>query len=143
CLSKGLGAPVGSLLLGSKETVRMARRVRKALGGGMRQAGFLAAAGIYALDHHRERLRDDHHLAQQIEEILGEMPFVAEVLPVKTNIIIFRLHDQYEPAKFLAQLEAQGILAVPFGGQFIRFVTHLDVSEAILENLCKALKSIL
>lgn len=140
CLSKGLGAPVGSLLLASREHIKMARRVRKALGGGMRQAGFLAAAGIYALDHHRQRLQEDHQNAKRIGEMLRQKSYAEEVLPVDTNIVILRLSDQVNPARFLEDLKAKGVLAVGFGGQLIRFVTHLDFTEEMLNPLEEALK---
>ena len=142
CLSKGLGAPVGSLLLGSHTHIKEARRVRKVLGGGMRQAGFLAAAGIYALDHHVERLADDHRLAKQFGEILETTPSVVEILPIETNIVVFRLQDEVEPKAFLSKLAEKGILAVQFGGQLIRFVAHLDVTEASLPLLKTTLAAI-
>jgi len=103
CLSKGLGCPVGSVLLGSKITIQKAKRVRKSMGGGMRQAGFLAAAGIYALDHHIKRLKEDHLRASKVAEILIEHPNVAEVLPVQTNIVIARL-EGISPKGMVAQL---------------------------------------
>jgi threonine aldolase len=142
CLSKGLGAPVGSLLLGSKAHIKMGRRVRKAFGGGMRQAGFLAAAGIYALDHHRDRLREDHRRARLIGEMLQQKDFVEEILPVDTNIVIVRLKKDLPPARFLAALEAQGVLATGFGGQLVRFVTHLDFTEEQLNPLESAIKGL-
>ncbi|MEM6270600.1 MAG: GntG family PLP-dependent aldolase [Bacteroidota bacterium] len=142
CLSKGLGAPVGSLLLSSRDRIHQARRVRKVFGGGMRQAGFLAAAGIYALDHHRERLKEDHRRARLIEGMLQDQPYVAEVLPVATNIVVFRLVDGLAPVRFLEDLAAQGVLGVPFGGQLVRLVTHLDFTEEMLNPLSEALKSL-
>jgi threonine aldolase len=135
CLSKGLGAPIGSLLLSSREHIKMARRVRKVLGGGMRQAGFLAAAGIYALDHHRDRLQEDHARARKVGEMLAGRDFVEEILPVDTNIVIARLRDDLAPARFIEDLKAKGVLAVGFGGQLVRFVTHLDFSEEMLNPL--------
>jgi threonine aldolase len=135
CLSKGLGAPVGSLLLGSFDHIKAARRVRKVLGGGMRQAGYLAAAGIYALDHHIDRLKEDHQLAAEMGAVMAKMPYVAEVLPVETNIVVFRLQDNVSPTALLAHFAENGILAVPFGGQLIRFVAHLDVNASILPQL--------
>lgn len=135
CLSKGLGAPVGSLLLGSHAHIKQGRRIRKVFGGGMRQAGFLAAAGIYALDHHIERLADDHLLAKYFGEILEATPSVAEILPIETNIVVFRLQDEIEPKAFLATLAENGILAVSFGGQLIRFVAHLDVDATCLPKM--------
>lgn len=115
CLSKGLGAPVGSVLVGKDEYIKKARRVRKYFGGGMRQAGFLAAAGIYALDNHIDRLKEDHEKARILGGILKEMPMVASVQPVKTNIVIFRLAGDLLSSEFLMSLESVGIKAVPFG----------------------------
>lgn len=142
CLSKGLGAPVGSVLLGSQEHIRKARRVRKVLGGGMRQAGYLAAGGLYALRHHVARLAEDHHKARQLYEVLREAPYVAEILPVETNIVIFRLHDFLPSDSFLAQLQEKGIVASTFGPQMIRFVTHLDVPATAMDGLVSALQGI-
>ena len=142
CLSKGLGAPVGSVLLGRQEHIRKARRVRKALGGGMRQAGFLAAAGLYALRHHVARLAEDHHKARLLYDVLREAPYVAEMLPVETNILIFRLHDSLPSDSFLAQLQAKGVVASAFGPQMIRFVTHLDVPASAMDQLVDALQKI-
>src|SRR5471030_284867 len=125
CLSKGLGAPVGSVLLADKETIKYARRVRKVFGGGMRQAGFLAAAGIYALDHHVERLKIDHSHAQILADELVKCGWVANVLPAETNILVF---DTVEPAALVLQkLAAQGVRALSTGPNRIRFVLHLDV----------------
>ena len=135
CLSKGLGAPVGSVLLGSKAFVQKTKRIRKVMGGGMRQAGYLAAAGLYALHHNVERLADDHRRARQLGATLAARPYVAEVLPVETNLVIFRLHDTTPADDFLAHLEQQGIKASSFGPQMIRFVTHLDVDDAMLARL--------
>ena len=129
CLSKGLGCPVGSLLLGSGTFIAQARRFRKLMGGGWRQAGFLAAAGIYALDHHVERLKIDHSRARQIGHILAGQPEVAAVLPVDTNIVIIRLIDGITNTDYVAKLKEQGILAVAFGPQLVRFVTHLDLTD--------------
>ncbi|MBS9525011.1 aminotransferase class I/II-fold pyridoxal phosphate-dependent enzyme [Litoribacter alkaliphilus] len=132
CLSKGLGCPVGSVLLGNAKFIHKARKVRKALGGGMRQAGFLAAAGIYALDHHVERLKEDHQRAERIGQILEQQEWVSEVFPVKTNIVIARLND-VAPAEMLERLKEQGIKAVKFGKDQVRFVTHLDFTDEHLE----------
>ncbi|WP_417335952.1 threonine aldolase family protein [Halobacteriovorax marinus] len=139
CLSKGLGAPVGSLLLGDKEFIVKAKRLRKVLGGGMRQAGFLAQAGIYALDNNIERLKDDHQLAKDIGELLTKFNFIEKVIPVRTNIIIFHLDEDVNPQDFLEYLKSKNILAVHFGGQAIRFVTHLDLEGDILSEINKVL----
>jgi threonine aldolase len=142
CLSKGLGAPAGSVLLGSKELIRQARRIRKIFGGGMRQAGFIAAAGIYALDNHVNRLKDDHARAKVIADTLSKAAYVENVLPVDTNIIIFNLNDKLSPEKFVKQLAEKGIKAVGFGKQAIRFVTHLDFTDEMLEETVKGLRAI-
>lgn len=142
CLSKGLGAPVGSLLIGNTAFIKRARRLRKVFGGGMRQAGFLAAAGQYALDHHVDRLKEDNQRARELGHVLEEMPYVAALRPVQTNIVIFDLTDDYTAESFLSTLEAKGILAVPFGPQTIRFVTHLDFTEEMLEKTKTALKGL-
>lgn len=137
CLSKGLGAPVGSVLLGTAEAIKKARRVRKVYGGGMRQAGFLAAAGLYALQHQVERLKDDHQRAKALGEALSKASYVKEVLPVETNIVIFEVDDAQ---KRLAEFESNGVLGVPFGGNHIRFVTHLDFTTTMLEQTIAAIE---
>lgn len=142
CLSKGLGCPVGSLLLGTKEDIKKTRRVRKVLGGGMRQAGFLAAAGIYALDHHINRLADDHDRAKKIANALEDLSFVDSVLPVETNIVIFKLANNGLSVDFVEKLKQHGILAVPFGKHDVRFVTHLDFDDNMLQDLILKLKTI-
>ncbi|MCB0661693.1 MAG: aminotransferase class I/II-fold pyridoxal phosphate-dependent enzyme [Saprospiraceae bacterium] len=131
CLSKGLGAPVGSLLLGSEVMMKKARRIRKIMGGGMRQAGYLAAAGIYALDNNVERLKEDHKKAKELANALKEVPFVENMRDVETNIVIFDVSAPHTAASFLQELEKHNILAVSFGPQTIRFVTHLDYSDAM------------
>lgn len=141
CLSKGLGAPAGSLLLGSKPLIRKALRLRKVMGGGMRQAGYLAAAGLYALDHHLDRLRLDHAKARAVAEELTRQPYVAAVRPVKTNIVIFELDSSVPAQLLLEHLKRQNVRALGFGEHVIRFVFHLDVSEVQLEQLLQALKS--
>lgn len=140
CLSKGLGAPVGSVLTGSRAFIAEARRVRKVMGGGMRQAGFLAAAGIYALDHHIERLTDDHAHARILAAALSELPWVGGIRPVQTNIVIFDLAPPLTPAVFLEFLKKNGIVASAFGPQTIRFVTHLDVSREMVERVVEVLR---
>ena len=142
CLSKGLGAPVGSLLLGNKEFIKKSRRIRKAFGGGWRQAGFLAAAGIYALDHNIERLKEDHENAKMIGEILKKCSFVKEILPIDTNIVIFELVKGWINIEFLEILHQQGVAAVAFGPQLVRFVTHLDFKTEDLNTLEKILTQI-
>ena len=141
CLSKGLGAPVGSLLLSSAVNIKRARRIRKVLGGGMRQAGFLAAAGIYALDHHVARLKEDHVRARRLGTLLETLPQVECLLPIETNIVVAILHASVNQTDFLNQLEEGGIRAVPFGPQTIRMVTHLDFGDEALANVESELKS--
>jgi len=141
CLSKGLGCPVGSVLLGDAKTIHKARKVRKSLGGGMRQAGFLAAAGIYALDHHIKRLQEDHIRAKKIKDILESLNWVSEVLPVQTNIVIAKLNG-VSPADILAKLSEKDIRAVKFGKDQIRFVTHLDFTDEHLTEFEKIIKMI-
>ncbi|MEM9858499.1 MAG: GntG family PLP-dependent aldolase [Bacteroidota bacterium] len=140
CLSKGLGAPVGSVLLGSETLIKQARRVRKHFGGGMRQAGYLAAACIYALDHHVNRLKEDHIRAKALGDALESLSFVDSVLPVDTNIVIFRLAGNRTSNLFIKPLEEAGIKAVPFGPKEIRFVTHLDFDDDMLEETISILK---
>ncbi|MEN8250324.1 MAG: GntG family PLP-dependent aldolase [Bacteroidota bacterium] len=137
CLSKGLGAPIGSVLLGSKDTMKQARRVRKVFGGGMRQAGYLAAAGIYALDNHIEKLKEDHERARAIGKTLETCSFVTDVMPIDTNILIFSV-DNVED--IMGKLTAKGILGIPFGPNQIRFVTHLDFTDDMLEETVKVLR---
>jgi threonine aldolase len=136
CLSKGLGCPIGSVLLGSKVDIKRARKVRKVFGGGMRQAGFLAAAGIYALDHQVVRLKEDHRRARYLGEFLVKAPHVAEVLPVATNIVIARL-EGITPENYLQELRGKGIQGVKFGKDLVRFVTHLDFGDDHLEEFGK------
>ena len=141
CLSKGLGAPVGSILLGSKEHIAKALRVRKLFGGGMRQAGFLAAAAIYALDHQVDRLADDHRRARQIGVVLENCSFVKKVEPIETNIVIFYVQDTIDPMEFIAKMASKGILLISMGQGKIRIVTHLDFTDDLLERLLAELRS--
>ncbi|MCE3296392.1 MAG: threonine aldolase [Crocinitomicaceae bacterium] len=142
CLSKGLGAPVGSLLLGTNDFIRRARRVRKVMGGGMRQAGFLAAAGIYALENNVERLKDDHRHAKMIENTLTELAWVREVIPVQTNIVVAILNDASQRDPIIQKLGEKGLKCVAFGPGMIRFVTHLDLTASDIEQGIDILKSI-
>ncbi len=140
CLSKGLGAPAGSVVMGNKDFIDECHRIRKVIGGGMRQAGYLAAAGIYALDHHVERLEDDHIRAKVLEEVLGSLPFVKEILPVESNIVVCKLEPQYTNESFINLLDKGDIKAIPFGPQMVRFVTHLDFDDDMLEKVVQCLK---
>lgn len=129
CLSKGLGTPIGSVLLGNKEIMKKAMRVRKVLGGGMRQIGFMAAAGIYALDNHLERLGEDHKKASEIAEVLSKQSFVKNVEPTETNIVIFYLSEAISEEKFMANLLQKNIKISAMGQGKLRIVTHLDYTE--------------
>jgi threonine aldolase len=142
CLSKGLGAPVGSVLLGSAETIQKAVRIRKAFGGGMRQAGFLAAAGIYALDNHVIRLAEDHAHALLLAQSLNELPYVDSVMPVETNIVIFKVTVDYTAASIVNSLQNEGILCGTTGPDTIRFVTHLNISPDMIEKSLTILKGL-
>lgn len=142
CLSKGLGAPVGSVLLGSKETIAKARRIRKVLGGGMRQAGFLAAAGIYALDHHITRLSKDHLHAKILASALSEMSYVTNIVPVHTNIILFELDSKHNEEEFVSKASHLGIKCASFGKRMIRFVTHLDITATMVDYTIENLRKI-
>jgi threonine aldolase len=142
CLSKGLGAPVGSLLIGTKAFIQKAHRVRKVFGGGMRQAGMLAAAGEYALRNNVERLKEDHTHAQQLEDALNQLEWVKEVMPVQTNIVVAILQDHEQRDKVINLLHEEGIRIMAFGPGMLRFVTHLDVSTSDIERTCHLLKKI-
>jgi len=142
CLSKGLGAPVGSVLIGSADFIKRARRVRKVFGGGMRQAGIIAAGGLYALKHQEERLSEDHAHAKQIETVMNELPWVQEVMPVQTNIVVTILKDAFKRDEIIAKLAKFGIRIMPFGEGMLRMVTHLNVSRAQIDELCEVLKKL-
>ena len=142
CLSKGLGAPVGSLLLGSESFIKHARRVRKVMGGTMRQAGYIAAAGLYALDNNIERLKDDHRNAKIISSSLSECNWIKEVMPVHTNIIIFKIADELSSASVTKKFAEKGILVNTVDNKSIRMVTHLDISSEMIEKVCAELKKL-
>lgn len=141
CLSKGLGCPVGSLLLGSHAFIKQARRIRKVFGGGMRQAGFMAAAGIYALDNHVGRLSQDHKRAKALEEALGRCSMINGTLPVSTNIVVGKLDKSTDVDLLLSNLNAKGIKAVRFGPKSVRFVTHLDISDRDIDYTAQVLQN--
>lgn len=141
CLSKGLGAPVGSVLIGNKEFIKKARRIRKVFGGGMRQAGYLAAAGLYALQHHVSRLEQDHQHAATIAAELQKAPYVKTVLPVETNIIIFELAVPGTAAAFVTKLAEKGILAYDVSPSQVRIVTHLGISNDMVTYTCETLQN--
>jgi threonine aldolase len=141
CLSKGLGAPVGSLLIGNQSFIKKSRRIRKAFGGGMRQAGFLAAAGSYALTHHVARLKDDNNNAKKIGDILRGCSYVENLRSVQTNIVIFDVKSPFTSATFLEKLRAKGVEAAAFGPQTVRFVFHLHITAEMMADLAGILKS--
>lgn len=134
CLSKSLGCPVGSLLLGTKDFIKKAKRYRKVFGGGMRQGGFIAAAGIYALEHHIERLKEDHANAKAIATAISSRSFVKLMLPVETNIIIFELDESLTAPQLVARLKEQDILGYAISPNRVRLVTHLDITPAMTEK---------
>ncbi len=142
CLSKGLGTPVGSVLLGNKDFIKQARRVRKKFGGGMRQAGYLAATGIYALENNIERLAEDHTHAQQTAEALAQKNFVQYMLPVETNIVIAELQPTHTAAWLAGELKEKGILCLPISPQAIRLVYHLDVSKEMAGKVVEVIDSL-
>ena len=140
CFSKGLGAPVGSALVSTQSVIDKARRLRKRLGGGMRQAGILAAAALYALDNHIERMRDDHTHARRLASLVEQVPGLSLAFPVETNIVVIAVDPaRWTPEALLASLRERGVMAVPFGAGRIRMVTHLDVSADDIERAGEAL----
>ncbi len=141
CLSKGMGAPVGSLLLGKTDFIKQARRVRKVFGGGMRQAGYLAAAGIYALENNIDRLVEDHQHAKQIADVLSKKDFIVSIMPVETNIIIFEVTGSYTPKSFCKELQQHKVLCLPISETQVRMVTHLDITKEMLKDLILVLES--
>ncbi|MBA6315895.1 threonine aldolase family protein [Cellulophaga baltica] len=143
CFSKGLGCPVGSVLVGNKDIMHKAIRIRKLLGGGMRQAGYLAAAATYALDHHVDRLVEDHKRAKEIGELLTQLPFIQKVEPIETNIIIFEIDESLLSAeRFLEKLKANNVHIIGMGQGKLRIVTHLDYTEVMHEAFLSILKKI-
>lgn len=142
CFSKSLGAPVGSVLIGSKESIKKATRLRKLMGGGMRQTGYLAAAALYALKSNVGRLQRDHFRAKQIEMLLNKKQWIKEVLPVQTNIVVFCLEKESATADFLDQLKQKNILISELGGGWLRMVTHLDYREVMHEYVLETLTKI-
>lgn len=139
CLSKGLGTPLGSVLIGNAAIMENAMRVRKVLGGGMRQIGFMAAAGLYALDHHIERLSEDHRRAKELGEVLKQQVYIDKVEPVETNIVIFYLTPGKNENQFLNTLESKGVRISAMGQGKLRIVTHLDYTEVMHQMFIKML----
>lgn len=140
CLSKGLGAPVGSVLLGSKAFISKAKRIRKRIGGGMRQAGIIAAGGLYALQHNVDRLKVDHEHAKKISTVLTQQDYVKTVFPTETNIIILVLKNKTQTSSLLEKWKELGLFGVPFGEGQIRLVTHLDISPTDVEKVCSIIQ---
>jgi threonine aldolase len=142
CFNKGLGCPAGSMLLGTEAFIRQAIRVRKVFGGGLRQAGFLAATALYALEHHVERLATDHQHAKRIGEALQKHPLIKMVLPVETNLVIFELIDGKDPKGFIASLKQKEILLLTISDKRLRIVTHLDISSDMVDQFLKVLEDL-
>ena len=142
CLSKGLGAPVGSVLLGSTPFIKKARRWRKVFGGGMRQAGSLAAAGIYALDNHVERLKEDHIKALNIKDALLKKDFVKEIFEVETNIVIAHIEGKYNATELAVALKEKNILVIAMTPALIRFVVHLDITNEMLASTLETIEKL-
>lgn len=142
CLSKGLGAPVGTLLIGSKEDIFKARRIRKQMGGGMRQAGILAAAGLYALKHHIDDLKIDHIKAKRLYDVLKNCDYVKSIKPVYTNIVIFELKDDVNPLAFEQKLLEESVKISSFGKHVVRMVTHRDVTEEDINKVVEVLNEL-
>ncbi|WP_299526127.1 low specificity L-threonine aldolase [Winogradskyella sp.] len=140
CLSKGLGCPMGSVLIGNKELMQKAVRVRKILGGGMRQIGYMAACGMYALDNHLSRLEEDHKKAKAIAETLSKLSKIKHVEPVDTNIIIFELNDDVNELEFINKLKEKHIYIIGMGSNKLRMVTHLDYTDNMHEMVLSILK---
>ncbi|MCR4437694.1 MAG: low-specificity L-threonine aldolase [bacterium] len=145
CLSKGLGAPVGSLIVGSRELIELAHRYRKVFGGGMRQVGIMAAAGLYALAHHRERLADDHRRARRLAEALAEMPGAAvDLASVQTNMVFVDVGASgLSAAEVVVKVREHGVLCLALGPSVIRLVTHLDVDDEGIDLAIAAFKAVL
>lgn len=142
CLSKGLGAPVGSLLIGPTAFIKKARRFRKVFGGGMRQAGMLAAAGLYALEHHVQRLQEDHQHTQLLADTLRQKDFVREILPVETNILIFEVKGRFTAPDLVTTLKQSNILALAISPTQIRLVVHLDITPAMIDTTIQTIKAL-
>ena len=142
CLSKSLGCPVGSLVLGTTDFIRKARRIRKVFGGGMRQAGYLAAAGIFALENNIDRLEQDHQHAQILAEALDKKDFVDTVLPVETNIIIFSVKDRFNPLTLVQRMKEENIYWYAISPTQVRFVTHLDITPAMIQKTIQVIEGL-
>ncbi len=142
CLSKGLGCPIGSVLVGDEALMKNAIRIRKIFGGNMRQVGYLAAAGLYALDNNIERLAEDHKKAKEIGETLAKLSIIKTVEPIETNIVIFELNDGINETNFVQKLADKNIHIIGMGGGKLRMVTHLDYTDAMHNSLLGVLSDI-
>ena len=142
CLSKGLGAPIGSVLVGTKSQIKQARRIRKSMGGGMRQAGYIAAAGLFAMKNNVNRLVEDHRNASFLGEAIKDMDWVKRIYPVQTNIVIVELNFPEKQMEIIHLLKDNGVLCNAFGPTAIRFVTHLDLKSDHIERAVDILKSL-
>ncbi len=142
CLSKGLGAPVGSLLLGSAKDIKRGRRFRKVMGGGMRQAGYMAAAGLFALKNNRSKLKVDNERAKTIGRLLAQQKSIIKVSPVKTNIVIFELDKKFSAEFVVNRLKSRGILTSAFGPYSVRLVFHLDIDDSMFEEISNSLNQL-
>ena len=143
CLSKGLGCPIGSVLIGDSDIMKNAIRIRKIFGGNMRQVGYLAAAGLYALDNHIERLSEDHKKAKELEGLLSGLSYIKVVEPVETNIVIFELNNKISETDFIQKLKKHNILIIGMGSNKLRMVTHLDYTDVMHETVLKVLKNLM
>ncbi|MFL1012917.1 threonine aldolase family protein [Flavisericum labens] len=143
CLSKGLGCPVGSVLIGDSQIMENAIRIRKVFGGNMRQAGYLAAAGLYALDNNIERLAEDHKKAKEIGDVLANLSFIKNMDSIETNIVIFELNDDVDENAFVQKLADKSIYIISMGGCKLRMVTHMDYTDSMHEKMLKALNQLL
>ncbi|SDS46144.1 L-threonine aldolase [Formosa sp. Hel1_31_208] len=141
CLSKGLGCPIGSVLIGDEDIMKKSISLRKVFGGNMRQVGYLAAAGMYALDHNMNRLADDHKKAQEIGGVLQDMSIIKKVEPIETNIVIFELESHVDESEFLKQLRDHDIHIIGMGSNKLRMVTHLDYTDAMHHRLLEVLNN--
>jgi threonine aldolase len=142
CLSKGLGCPIGSVLIGNEDIMKNAIRVRKIFGGNMRQVGYLAAAGLYALDNHIQRLDEDHVKAKDLGNFLSKQSYIKTVEPVETNIVIFELNNDVKEADFIQKLKDNNILIIGMGSNKLRIVTHLDYTNSMHDYLLSTLKGL-
>ncbi len=142
CLSKGLGAPIGSLLLGKKDFINQARRIRKVFGGGMRQAGYIAAAGIYALENNIERLAEDHKHAKLLAEEFSKKDFIGNIMPVETNIIILEVKGRFSATTLQAKLKENNILCLLISETKIRLITHLDISPDMIDKTIEVIRKL-